>query len=366
MASIIKRCDHANKAKCKDNWVVRWRDLDGNQKEKSYPWDHKTVANDLAKKVEGDKIAGVRTITSTVKFGPYAEKVIRQRTGAPGTKVRYLGVLRLHLGMLANRKLASVAADRAGIKTLLLETLPEKGLSPTQIEVAHVVISSTVMEAVREKEIPSHNLSAIRLPSRDETVDDELIAMATNEMVEALAAAMPAELSLAVWLARGCGLRQAEVTGVKLTDFSDDMKTLTLARQVVSGTATGPLKARKPGETRTLPVPAYVARRVREAVSDHGTAGGYLFTASVSRFVASSTFGLAWRNARTSAGMPAEFRFHDLRHVYASHMLANGIDLVSVSKWLGHKSVDITARIYAHSLPRTFDRAREFLDSEWA
>lgn len=85
----------------------------------------------------------------------------------------------------------------------------------------------------------------------------------------------------------------------------------------------------------------------------------------VSRFVSTSTFGRAWRTAREAAGLPPEFVYHDLRHVYASHMLANGIDLPSVSKWLGHRSTDITAKIYAHSLPKTFDRAREFLDSEW-
>jgi integrase len=366
MASIIKRCDHASKARCQCRWVVRWRDLDGNQKEKSYPHDKKTIANDLAKKVEGDKIAGIRTITSNVRFGDYAERVIRQRTGAETTKTRYLSVLHNHLGDLAGRKLATVAQDRSGVKTFLLEILPNRGLGRAQVELAQVVITSTVTEAVREREIPSHNLSGIRLPATDETVDDELIAICTNVKVEELAAAMPAELALTVWLARGCGLRQSEATAVKVSDFSDDMGILTLARQVSTGTAVKVLKSRKPGETRTLPVPLYVAERVRKHVAEFGVHDGYLFHAKRSRFVSSATFGREWRKARDIAGMPAEFRFHDIRHVYASHMLANGnIDLPSVSKWLGHKSVDITAKIYAHSLPKTFDRAREFLDSEW-
>lgn len=366
MATVTRnrKCTHGG-ARCKCDWLVRWRDADGKSREKSYPWNFKTVANDYAAKVEGDKIQGVREVTSTVKFGEYAEKVIRQRTGTDGSKQRYRSVLRLHLGDLSGRKLATVAQDRSGIKTLLLETLPDKGVGRAQIALCQVVITSTVAEAVRENEIPRHNLSGIRPPAKDETVNDELIAMCTNAMVEKLAAGMPPELALTIWLARGCGLRQSEAKAVKITDFDPYLTTLTLARQVSSGTSTSVLKSRKPGETRTLPVPVYVAERVREHVAAFGTHDGYLFTGQVSRFVSTSTFGRAWRTARDAAGLPAEFVYHDLRHVYASHMLANGIDLPAVSKWLGHRSVDITAKIYAHSLPKTFDRAREFLDSEW-
>jgi Phage integrase family len=367
VASVVKRCSHANQAKCKCNWVVRWRDVDGNQKEKSYPHDRKTIASDLAKKVEGDKIAGVRTITSTVKFGPYAEKVIRQRTGAAGTRERYLGVLKNHLGDLAGRRLATVAQDRAGVKTLLLETLPAKGLGRAQIEICQVVITSTVMEAVREKEIPSHNLSAIRLPAKDngESCDPEMVALATNAMIIKLADAMPAEWALTVWLGRGLGLRTSEARGIRVSDFSGDFSILTLARQVTSGTSTGPLKSRKPGETRVLPVPAYVAERVRKHVAEHETRDGYLFSGRRSAFVAESTFDTAWNAAKQAAGMPADFRFHDLRHTYASHMLAASIPVTDVSRWLGHKSIEVTFRVYSHFVPKSFDRAREFLDSEW-
>jgi integrase len=44
-------------------------------------------------------------------------------------------------------------------------------------------------------------------------------------------------------------------------------------------------------------------------------------------------------------------RFHDLRHSYASMMLASGADVVRVSRLLGHASPTVTLNIYAHQLP---------------
>lgn len=46
------------------------------------------------------------------------------------------------------------------------------------------------------------------------------------------------------------------------------------------------------------------------------------------------------------AGLP-EYRVHDLRHTFASHLVMNGTPLYTVSKLLGHSSTEVTQR-YAH------------------
>src|SRR6185437_4222774 len=99
---------------------------------------------------------------------------------------------------------------------------------------------------------------------------------------------MPPEWSLAVYLARGCGLRRSEAFAVKLSDFSPDLSVLTVARQLSSGTSVKALKSRKPGETRSLPVPRYVAEKVQEHVEKYGTINGYLFSAKRSAYVSDS------------------------------------------------------------------------------
>lgn len=44
-----------------------------------------------------------------------------------------------------------------------------------------------------------------------------------------------------------------------------------------------------------------------------------------------------------------EIRLHDLRHTYATVMIANGADIATVSKHLGHASLSVTLDIYTHS-----------------
>jgi site-specific recombinase XerD len=54
-----------------------------------------------------------------------------------------------------------------------------------------------------------------------------------------------------------------------------------------------------------------------------------------------------WRNVRAAAGLPHGIRIHDLRHSFASHAIMAGESLFTVSRLLGHRRVQTTAR-YAH------------------
>lgn len=47
-----------------------------------------------------------------------------------------------------------------------------------------------------------------------------------------------------------------------------------------------------------------------------------------------------------------KIRFHDLRHTFASLLIANGEDIVRVSRLLGHASPVITLKVYSHMLPK--------------
>lgn len=62
-----------------------------------------------------------------------------------------------------------------------------------------------------------------------------------------------------------------------------------------------------------------------------------------------------FKTAAKRAGLPPELRVHDLRHTFASLYLADGGDIFKLSRILGHSSVAITEKTYAHLMPTAFE-----------
>jgi site-specific recombinase XerD len=57
----------------------------------------------------------------------------------------------------------------------------------------------------------------------------------------------------------------------------------------------------------------------------------------------------SYRTALKKAGISGAC-FHTLRHTFASHLVMAGVDIATVSKLMGHKSIEMTMR-YSHLSP---------------
>src|SRR5208283_1726113 len=68
----------------------------------------------------------------------------------------------------------------------------------------------------------------------------------------------------------------------------------------------------------------------------------------------------AFNRAVRKAGIK-DFHFHDLRHTFASHLVMAGVDITTVSKLLGHKSLTMTLR-YSHLAPNHLQNAVNMLN----
>lgn len=65
-----------------------------------------------------------------------------------------------------------------------------------------------------------------------------------------------------------------------------------------------------------------------------------------------------WESIKAKAELTADFRFHGLRHSWASRMVSSGVDLAVVQTLMTHKHASTTER-YAHLMPNALKRAAE-------
>lgn len=69
-----------------------------------------------------------------------------------------------------------------------------------------------------------------------------------------------------------------------------------------------------------------------------------------------------FNNALDKAGLP-HYRIHDLRHSFISNAILNGIDIVTVSKYVGHSDIERTLNTYSHLLKDSEKRMIEQLNT---
>jgi integrase len=87
-----------------------------------------------------------------------------------------------------------------------------------------------------------------------------------------------------------------------------------------------------------------------------GDVAGLVFPAKGGRVLSENAVTCMFKRSALRAGIAPEIRLHDLRHTYASHFMRDGGDIFRLSKYLGHATVLITERIYAHLAPDDYSK----------
>jgi integrase len=362
MASIIKRCECPGWDDCPHPWVVRYRTQGGRssrQREQSFG-DDLREAEDFLLKVEHDKKARVfiDPKAGTATFRAEAGAWLEHHLGADSSISTYQSVLRAHVyPAIGDRQIRVIRRD--DIKALIA-AMSRKGLGASRIGCAHLVISAVFNEAVRNKMLAESPCTDIPLPAVVYAAD---FTFPDDDELEAMAAGLPADWAATVWLMQGCGLRIGEALAVRTRCRINRGSTLRVREQVNPAAQLRPLKSRAEGQFRDIPLPLYVSEAIDKHVTDHGTTeDGYLFQGRKHKLVTRRTYQQDFERAAAKAGLPPEFIPHTLRHCYASTALACGIPITEVSRWLGHKSIEVTHQIYGHLVPASWDRARTVLD----
>ncbi len=69
---------------------------------------------------------------------------------------------------------------------------------------------------------------------------------------------------------------------------------------------------------------------------------------------------------KVTAAAKVEATFHSLRHTHASHLISAGVDIMTISRRLGHASPTITLGVYGHIMPQADDKAAAAIEAAFA
>jgi integrase len=264
----------------------------------------------------------------------------------PNTRMLYNSHLGTHVvPLLGGRQIGSLR--RSDMKSFVA-ALTEK-LAPATVHTVYSVLRAVMQGAVDDGLIPGNPCARVPLPKLDPRVFKPL----TAAQVQALAENITPRYAVTVWLGAGAGLREGEALGLTKPRVAFLKKQLHVEEQDQNGEL-APLKTK--ASRRTIPLDDVVVNALAAHMSAYALGPDeVLVTNRCRRMVKRSSFGHCWRQAVEAAGLPKGTRFHDLRHFYASTLIAAGLHPKVIQARLGHATMAETMDTYGHLFPDAED-----------
>ncbi len=221
-----------------------------------------------------------------------------------------------------------------------------KGLSPATLARRLSALRS-MLDVCVQAELCEKNVAAgVLAPKQKKRLPKSLPPEQTEALLCPTDATMDVRDSALIAVMYGCGLRVSEAVGLNVDDI--DLKSCELR---VMG------KGRK---ERVVPIPQAAIPLLSSYLQQHGNhsdafflnmRGGRLTSRSVQRML---------KKRALETGADVSVTPHRLRHSFATHLLAGGVDLRAIQELLGHSSLATTERytdLDIASLTKVYDQA---------
>jgi integrase len=370
-----------------DRWVYDWADADGKRRRATADSREdasalKAVEEDRAKNGQAAETGQAARLT----VGDYALDLFgadldREKDAKPITG-RYQGrrgAIRDATRSLYRRHLELYWLPPLGRKPLAKLTAPDLAravagmaardgtgyLADRSIRRIFAPIAALLATAVEEGLISHNPARDVRLPSgRDELRrfnpdEDEDSAdpapgnarALTREQLDAFLLVVSPRWRLLFELLAVTGLRISEVLALRWRDLQldGDQPVVRVRRAVVNGVY-GPPKSRHGRRDVPIPFPVVQELRLRQRAAEWHQPDDLVFPSLTGAPMdAHNIRSRTLTPAAEEAGVPW-LGFHAFRHTCASMLIADGRNIVQVSRWLGHHSPAFTLTVYAHLL----------------
>lgn len=216
--------------------------------------------------------------------------------------------------------------------------------SPKTLRNEHGLLSTLLAHAVARRWCETNVAKGVRLPKRERA---ELEILTDDEFLR-LHAEMTDRYKPLVWLMAATGLRWGEATALQWRHIGETTIRVQQAwkHDEQHGRVLGPPKTAK--GWRTVETTAAVIA----SLGERGKPDAWVFTNTRGKPILHNTFAQShWGPACKRAKLEPQPKVHGLRHFAASHMLAQGADILEVSRALGHESVKTSSDVYGHLVP---------------
>jgi integrase len=331
--------------------------------------------------VEPSKITVAEYVRSRVDQWEAAYDPAAKTGISPKTAERYRELVENqivpHIGATAVQKLKPL--DIEGWKTKLRisgRKGGQGGVSTRTIKHAHRILSHALDDAVKNDRVAKNVARIEGAPKIDEGEVEVVAKERISELIEKLRGrAMYARAITSLFT----GLRRGELLAPPWSDVDLDAKVWRV-RVALEETKAGGLQIKAPktkAGRRDVSLPEIVVDALREhrrqqlelrmalgmgkmpddaLVFPAPLKGGYQ---------SPRAFSKEWARVAAAIGFPG-LSFHALRHTHASQLIDAGIDIVTISRRLGHAKPDITLRIYAHLFRKDDSKAADAINEALA
>jgi integrase len=229
-------------------------------------------------------------------------------------------------------------------------------LSATTVGHAHRVLHRLLVRAVKD-ELIARNVAAIIKPPKPSEREIEILA--ADQLTTVLGRLNGHELEPIAVSALGSGARRGELLALTRGHINLDKGTMRIERsleQTRAGLKFKTPKTKNSRRTISLPPVAVEALRAhllrqletRMALGQGKPDGRALVFSKIDGSpIPPNDLSRDWRRFIVSRKLPA-VTLHGLRHTHVSALISRGVDVLTISRRIGHANAAITLRVYGH------------------
>lgn len=287
------------------------------------------------------------------------------------TYAHHLKQVRRHLGAARLQQLQLVHLVELYAKLLREGGRRGNGLSARTVGHIHRILHRALGHALQWRLVQQNIAEGVSPPP---VTSAELIVLSAEDAASVLRALHGRVIYPIASLALAAGMRRGELCALRWQDVDLDKGRLRVEQsleQTAAGLRFKPPKTKYGRRSISLPPSAvtelrehWKAQQERRLLLGLGRASpaDLVFPTWEGKPRSLNALTKEWSVAMKAAGRPG-LTFHSLRHTHASQLISAGMDVLTVSRRLGHGSPNVTLAVYGHLFAGTDDRAAEIMEA---